>query len=133
MSGTITVVESETGSGKTEAALSRFVQLFEAGLVDGMYFALPTRTAATQLHERVRRAIQQAFRDPPPVVLAVPGYCRVDDVEGGQRRLAFFRSVVAGCRPASLPRLGSGEPETFSRWSRFGWHGFPRVRGDAPR
>jgi CRISPR-associated endonuclease/helicase Cas3 len=80
--GSITVLEAETGSGKTEAALARFVSLFEAGLVDGLYFALPTRSAATQMHRRVHAAAQQAFAKPPAVILAVPGYLRVDDVEG---------------------------------------------------
>jgi len=89
--GGLTILESETGSGKTEAALGRFVQLFHAGLVDGMMFALPTRTAATQLHERVFEAVQRAFPDQssrPPVVLAVPGYLQVDDDLG--RRLPGF-------------------------------------------
>jgi CRISPR-associated endonuclease/helicase Cas3 len=86
--GTLTILEAETGSGKTEAALARFVQLFEVGLVDGLYFALPTRSAATQLHERVVAAVQKAFADPPAVVLAVPGYLRVNDVEG--KRLPPF-------------------------------------------
>jgi CRISPR-associated endonuclease/helicase Cas3 len=86
--GSITVLEAETGSGKTEAALSRFVVLFEAGLVDGLYFALPTRTAATQLYRRVCKAVGQAFDVPPPVVLAVPGYLDVDGQQG--RRLAPF-------------------------------------------
>jgi CRISPR-associated endonuclease/helicase Cas3 len=89
--GSLTILESETGSGKTEAALGRFIQLFHGGLVDGMVFALPTRTAATQLHGRVREAIERAFSDRearPPVVLAVPGYLQVDDVSG--RRLPGF-------------------------------------------
>ena len=81
--GSLTILEAETGSGKTEAALLRFAQLFHAGLVDGMYFALPTRTAATQIHARVRDAVDRAFpTDKPPVVLAVPGYLRVDDKDG---------------------------------------------------
>ncbi len=87
--GTITVQEAETGSGKTEAALAHFVRLFESGAVDGLYFALPTRTAATQIFERVREAAARAFSSPPPVVLAVPGYLRVDDAEG-QRSLPDF-------------------------------------------
>ena len=37
------ILESETGSGKTEAALIRFAKLWRAGRVDGLYFALPTR------------------------------------------------------------------------------------------
>jgi CRISPR-associated endonuclease/helicase Cas3 len=85
---TICVLESETGSGKTEAALAHFVRLYEMGEVDGLYFALPTRTAATQIFERVRVAAGAAFAQPPPVVLAVPGYLRVDDAAG--RRLPHF-------------------------------------------
>lgn len=95
--GSITILESETGSGKTEAALARFVTLFSAGLVDGMYFALPTRTAATQMYRRVFAAMQRAFNKPPPVVLAVPGYLRVDDVKG-ERKLASFE-VLWSDRP----------------------------------
>jgi len=80
--GSVALIEAETGSGKTEAALARYVRLFHAGLVDGMYFALPTRTAATQIHRRVFQAVVRAFPDAasrPPVVLAVPGYIAVDD------------------------------------------------------
>jgi CRISPR-associated endonuclease/helicase Cas3 len=55
------VLEAATGSGKTEAALAHFFRLFHAALVDGMYFALPTRVAATQIHQRVLRAIAHAF------------------------------------------------------------------------
>ena len=71
----LVIIESETGSGKTEAALWRFAHMYEAGLVDGLYFALPTRSAAVQIHERVERFIRNLFpRGVPPVVLAVPGY-----------------------------------------------------------
>lgn len=88
--GSLAILEAETGSGKTEAALAHFMRLFHAGEVDGLYFALPTRTAATQLHRRVLEAMARAFpeQDRPPVVLAVPGYLRVDDQEG--RRLPGF-------------------------------------------
>jgi CRISPR-associated endonuclease/helicase Cas3 len=77
------VLEAETGSGKTEAALWRFLQLFEAGAVDGMYFALPTRVAATQAFARIRRFADAAFgADRPAVVLAVPGQVQADGVPG---------------------------------------------------
>jgi CRISPR-associated endonuclease/helicase Cas3 len=88
----VAVLEAETGAGKTEAALAWFVRLFAAGEVDGMVFALPTRTAATEIFGRVRQAIAAAFPDErarPPVVLAVPGYLRVDESEG-QRILPGF-------------------------------------------
>lgn len=78
----LVVVESDTGSGKTEAAFARFAALFQAGEVDGMYFALPTRSAATQMFERVRAMTARLFPDEstrPPVVMAVPGYIAVDD------------------------------------------------------
>jgi CRISPR-associated endonuclease/helicase Cas3 len=76
-------LEAETGSGKTEAALWRFLQLFEAGAVDGMYFALPTRVAATQAFARIRRFADAAFgADRPAVVLAVPGQVQADGVSG---------------------------------------------------
>ena len=87
--GSITILESETGSGKTEAALARFIALFSAGAVDGMYFALPTRTAASQMYDRILAAMKRGFDEPPPVVQAVPGYLRVDDVKG-TRKLASF-------------------------------------------
>lgn len=82
--GSLVLLESETGSGKTEAALARFLRLFQAGQVDGLYFALPTRTAATQIHRRVVEAVTRAFPlgRRPPVVLAVPGYIAVDEVTG---------------------------------------------------
>ncbi len=81
--GTLTVVESATGSGKTEGALGRFAHLLAEGLVDSMYFALPTRSAATQLHDRVKGVRDRMFgEEGPPVHLAVPGYLRADDAEG---------------------------------------------------
>ena len=77
------VLEAETGSGKTEASLWRFLYLFESGAVDGMYFALPTRVAATQVFQRVTRFADAAFGSKrPAVVLAVPGQIQADGVKG---------------------------------------------------
>jgi CRISPR-associated endonuclease/helicase Cas3 len=107
--GSVEIVESETGSGKTEAAFARFAQLHGAGLVDGLYFALPTRTAATQLHKRMDDLVRKAFGDgpaKPPVVLAVPGYLRVDADVG--QRMAGYEVLWSENR---------GWPESASRWS----------------
>jgi CRISPR-associated endonuclease/helicase Cas3 len=78
------VLESETGSGKTEAALWRGASLFAAGQVDGIYFALPTRVAATAMFARVKRFRDALFPpdDRPAVVLAVPGQVGADDAKG---------------------------------------------------
>lgn len=76
----IVVLEAETGSGKTEAALWRFVQLFQAGTVDSLYFALPTRVAATQLYQRVFDLVKRLWpKDAPLVVRALPGDEAADD------------------------------------------------------
>lgn len=80
--GQLVILESETGSGKTEAALYRFARLFAAGEVDGLYFALPTRVAAKGLEKRVREAVDRLFdgQPKPAVVLAVPGYAKADGI-----------------------------------------------------
>ena len=80
----LVIIESETGSGKTEAALWRFARMYEAGLVDGLYFALPTRAAAKQLHGRVTRFAKRLFPGDgrPDPVLAVPGYIKAGEFEG---------------------------------------------------
>ena len=78
--GNIVVLEAETGSGKTEAALWRFVQLFQTGEVDSLYFALPTRTAASQLYKRVLEFVNRLWPlDAPVVVRALPGYEAAND------------------------------------------------------
>lgn len=78
------ILESETGSGKTEAAIWRFAKLWAAGLVDGLYFALPTRAAAKQLHERVNLALGRLFPSDARLetLLAVPGYFQVGESTG---------------------------------------------------
>ncbi|MDI3270269.1 MAG: CRISPR-associated helicase Cas3' [Bacillota bacterium] len=71
------IVESDTGSGKTEAALHWFLRLFQSGKVDSLYFALPTRVAAHEIFLRVQKTVETWFPDPtkrPLVILAVPGY-----------------------------------------------------------
>jgi CRISPR-associated endonuclease/helicase Cas3 len=78
----LVIFEAETGAGKTEAALWHFHRLFQAGLVDGLYFALPTRIAATQMHERVTSIAKTMFGSALPPVLAVPGYLKVGEVVG---------------------------------------------------
>ncbi len=81
------IAESETGSGKTEAALDWFFTLLAAGKVDGLYFALPTRVAARELYTRVHDTMSRWFPDPacrPVTVLAVPGYAQVDGLPADQ-------------------------------------------------
>jgi len=112
----LALLEAETGSGKTEAALAHFLRLFHQGEVDGIYFALPTRTAATQIHQRVIDSIARAFPDQerrPPVILAVPGYLRVDGHEG--RALPHFK-VLWNDNPREQLRYRSWAAEHPKRY-----------------
>jgi CRISPR-associated endonuclease/helicase Cas3 len=76
LDGRTCLIEDETGSGKTEAALLHFLRLFATGEVDGMYFALPTRAAARQIHARIKDALTRLLGEEAAryVTLAVPGY-----------------------------------------------------------
>ncbi|MCA9311492.1 MAG: CRISPR-associated helicase Cas3', partial [Phycisphaerales bacterium] len=118
--GRLLLVESDTGSGKTEASLAWWLKLYAMGKVDGLYFALPTRVAAKELYERVRQCVERAFDEPSrpgPVLLAAPGYVKVD----GERfrdtaPLPDPRGVLWDDRPqdAKRERLWSAErPKRF--------------------
>lgn len=77
--GQVVVLEAETGSGKTEAAVWRFLHLLEQGQVDSLYFALPTRVAATQVYQRICTALENTWPvDPPLAVRALSGYAMAD-------------------------------------------------------
>lgn len=81
--GPVALIEAETGSGKTEAALWRWLELRRRGEVDGLFFALPTRAAAVQLQSRVDAVMVRIWGAAAPrAVLAVPGYLRAGDAEG---------------------------------------------------
>jgi CRISPR-associated endonuclease/helicase Cas3 len=74
------VIEAPTGSGKTEAALIWASRLVAAGEVDGLYFAVPTRSAASELHARIGRlmsAHHPALKG--KIVRALPGMLDTDN------------------------------------------------------
>ena len=86
----LVILEAETGSGKTEAALWRFTQLLAAGVISGLYFAVPTRAAARQLHDRVDKALRRVFGTAAPqAVLAIPGMLCAGEFSG--QRLPHWR------------------------------------------
>ena len=127
----LVILEAETGSGKTEAALWRFTQLFAAGRVSGLYFAVPTRAAARQLHGRVDAALRRVFGPGAPeaasravdgereavrlgmdtfeAVLAIPGMIRAGDHEG--RRLPDW-NVLWEDRSGPVPARWAAEHST---------------------
>jgi CRISPR-associated endonuclease/helicase Cas3 len=96
--GQLLILESETGSGKTEAALWRFAHLLQTGQVDGLYFALPTRVAATQLYDRACKFASNLWKgtgqEPPLVVRALAGYESADG-QGIDKQLPDFKVLWA--------------------------------------
>jgi CRISPR-associated endonuclease/helicase Cas3 len=73
--GSAVLIESETGSGKTEAVLVLYARMRAAGLVSGLFFALPTRATARAMYTRVEKALQGIYPDGPrpSVALAIGG------------------------------------------------------------
>jgi CRISPR-associated endonuclease/helicase Cas3 len=75
----LVVIEAPTGSGKTEASVIWADRLAAACLVDGMYFAVPTRSAATELHARIAEMMGRVHPNlVGRVVRAVPGLLDTD-------------------------------------------------------
>jgi len=59
----LTIVESDTGSGKTEFALAYASMLIQKNLADGIVFGLPTQATANGLFERIGEAADKLFPD----------------------------------------------------------------------
>jgi len=83
LSERLVFIEAATGSGKTEPACIWADRLVAAGLVDGMYFAVPTRSAATELHSRIAGLMGRVHAPlAGRVVRAVPGMLDTDKPTG---------------------------------------------------
>jgi CRISPR-associated endonuclease/helicase Cas3 len=97
------LIESETGSGKTEAALALYIRLRAAGLVSGLMFALPTRATASAMHERIIAALEGMYPSGPrpTVALAV----------GGQQPRLESNEKLMGETPNILDDLESRQSE----------------------
>lgn len=66
------LLEDVTGAGKTEAALILTQRLMQAGLANGLYFALPSMATANQMYQRVGKVYRlfYAAEARPSLVLA---------------------------------------------------------------
>lgn len=78
----LVILEAETGAGKTEAALWHFIRQLSAENVEALYFAVPTRAAARQLHSRISQAIKCMFHTREEPVLAIPGQIVAGEFQG---------------------------------------------------
>lgn len=91
--GAVYAVESEMGSGKTEAALYLGYRLLCEKKIDGIYFALPTQLTSEKIRDRVNAFLKKILSpDSPREALLVHGdawlnwtlYEEAED--GGERR-----------------------------------------------
>ena len=103
---TLFMIEDETGSGKTEAALMLAHRLMASGRADGLYVALPTMATANAMFDRLAAAYRQLFAaDALPSIALAHG---ARDMHDG------FRSAVlaAGHDEASYSQTGNQEEES---------------------
>lgn len=64
------IIEANTGSGKTEAALAYAAKLLAAGLADSIVFALPTQATANAMLERLESVAVKIFGSRDNIILA---------------------------------------------------------------
>ena len=84
---TLFMIEDETGSGKTEAALMLAHRLIATGSADGLYVALPTMATANAMFDRLASAYRNLFADDPTPSIALAHGAR--DMHEG------FRAVMS--------------------------------------
>ena len=98
----LVIVEAPTGTGKTEAAMMWASRLVEKGLVDGMYFAVPLRSAAVELHQRVSSLAKYHPALQGRILRAVPGQIDTDPWQGrkswalGSTKKAMAAPIAVG-------------------------------------
>ena len=76
--GTISVIESEMGSGKTEAALYAAYKMLESGDANGIYFALPTQLTSEKIHSRLNDFLKKILPDEEHRALLIHGDSYLD-------------------------------------------------------
>lgn len=59
--GRVYLIEDQTGSGKTEAALLLACRIIQNGMADRVHFLLPTGATTNAMHERVRNFLKKNF------------------------------------------------------------------------
>jgi CRISPR-associated endonuclease/helicase Cas3 len=98
----LAVLEDETGSGKTEAALMLAHRLIASGRAEGIYIALPTMATANAMFQRLSASYRNLFAEglQPSIALA-----------HGRRELvpAFREATLAGARAGD--RYGDGHDD----------------------
>lgn len=89
----LALIEDETGSGKTEAALILAQRMMRAGKGSGLFFALPTMATATAMFDRAAELVMRLYSSAPTLALA-HGRAAMSD---------RFRALIRPDRSPALP------------------------------
>jgi CRISPR-associated endonuclease/helicase Cas3 len=103
----LVLVEDQTGSGKTEAALLLAHRLMASGRADGLFVALPTMATANAMYARLAQAYRRLF-DPAEQPSLVLTHGRSRD------HAAFQDSILAAAAGAPNPRAEDPADEPAS-------------------
>ncbi|MFC3609535.1 CRISPR-associated helicase Cas3' [Stutzerimonas tarimensis] len=96
------LLEDVTGAGKTEAALILSQRLMQAGLANGLYFALPSMATANQMYQRVGAVYRRLYEGSaqPSLILAHGARTLVD---------GFRESILPPGEPTASDHYASGD------------------------
>lgn len=97
------LIEDETGSGKTEAALMLVHRLMKSGHADGFYVALPTMATANAMFDRLAGAHRRLFSEhaEPSIALA----------HGARDMHSGFRTAMLRGASGEVPYSGTESDE----------------------
>ncbi len=117
------LIEDETGSGKTEAALMLAYRLMKTGQADGLYIALPTMATTNAMFDRLAKAIRHIFTNDSAPTLALIHSAR--DIHPG-----FTSAILKGGRiEDSYSQTDDGGSETTASSTCAAWIADDRRRG----
>ena len=110
---TLFMIEDETGSGKTEAALMLAHRLMASGHADGIYVALPTMATANAMFDRLAAAHRRLFAedDLPSIAL----------VHGAREMHQGFRSAMRSGGRDEAPYSSAGGRDEASEITASAW------------
>lgn len=110
---TLFVIEDETGSGKTEAAVMLAHRLMAAGKAQGTYVALPTMATANAMFERLATRYRKLFRDGQPSIALAHGARGMHE--------GFREAVLRGGRKERAYAAGDADEDTTASSACAAW------------
>lgn len=100
------ILEDETGSGKTEAALMLTARLISAGSAQGVYLGLPTMATSNAMYERLATSYRHLFANTalPSLILAHGGRQLSSSY---QEALRAFEEALCASAPLTAGTYGA--------------------------